>query len=170
MQYGIAVFPSQEVQDYANGWRIRYDPNYSKIPPFLTVRDREAWSDEQLSAALKHLETVTAGLSSFLIRFNRVSNFYPITPTLYLALDDPLPMKVLHEAVCSGPLAVQHSKFVYTPHVTIGQQMNADELHDLYGNLRMSAIKLTSTVDRIQLIEVPDDGNWSILRTFPFGG
>ncbi|MUT66154.1 2'-5' RNA ligase family protein [Paenibacillus sp. NEAU-GSW1] len=168
MQFGIAAFPSKEVQDFANGWRIRHDPRYSAIPPHLTVRDKSELSEEQLQETVAHLDKVTATLTPFTIRFNRVSTFYPVNNVLYLALEDPLPFKHLHQLICNGPLAIQKQNYVYTPHVTIGQQMNADELHDLYGNLRMSKVDLTTKIDRIHLLHATENGFWTAYQSFLF--
>ncbi|MFF2093495.1 2'-5' RNA ligase family protein [Paenibacillus sp. NPDC058174] len=168
MQFGIAAFPSKEVQDFANGWRIRHDPKYNAIPPHLTLRDKEELSKEQLKEAVAHLDTVTSALSPFTIRFNRVSTFFPVSNVLYLALEDPLPVQQLQQAICSGPLAIPAPNYVYTPHVTIGQQMEPGELHDLYGNLRMSDVSLESVIDRIHLLHATENGFWTAYQSFQF--
>ncbi|GLX68302.1 2'-5' RNA ligase family protein [Paenibacillus glycanilyticus] len=170
MLYGIAVFPSQAVQDFANSWRIRHDPHYSIIPPHMTVREKEELSDIQLPTIIEHLQTVASEMKPFQITFNRVSSFYPASHVLYLALKDPTPMIRLHEAVCSGPLHVPAPNFVYTPHVTIGQNMPPDELHDLYGNLRMSSVNLTTEIDQLHLLRKTASDMWHIDKTFLFEG
>lgn len=38
MKYGVVIFPSKKLQDIANSYRKRYDPNYALIPPHLTLR------------------------------------------------------------------------------------------------------------------------------------
>ncbi|NIK22528.1 2'-5' RNA ligase family protein [Paenibacillus lupini] len=170
MLYGIAVFPSQAVQDFANSWRIRHDPHYSIIPPHMTIRDKEELSESQLPAITEHLEAVASQTKPFQIRYNRVSSFYPASHVLYLALEDPAPMIKLHQAVCQGPLDVPAPNFVYTPHVTIGQNMPPDELHDLYGNLRMSEVNLTSTIDSLHLLRKTASGVWHVDKTFALKG
>lgn len=170
MKYGIAVFPEKQVQDAADGWRARHDPNYCNIPAHMTIREAEEWSDGQLATAIEQLDAAAALTAPFRISFNRVSSFYPVSNVLYLALEDPAPMIRLHENVCNGPLAIQARRYVYTPHVTLAQQLSDDELHDLYGNWRMSKIDLTTTIDRIHLLYQTEKGSWTAYQTFLLKG
>ncbi|OMF22742.1 phosphoesterase [Paenibacillus sp. FSL H8-0548] len=170
MLYGIVAFPEKHVQDFANSWRRRYDPHYSAIPAHLTLREAQEWSDEELQLAVAHLEQATAALPPFTIALDRVSTFYPVSHVLYLALQDTAAMQRLHEAICCEPLAITASKYVYTPHVTIGQELSADELHDLYGNLRMQSIHISSKIDRIQLLYQTDNGSWTAFQSFLLRG
>ncbi|MBD2870091.1 2'-5' RNA ligase family protein [Paenibacillus arenilitoris] len=170
MFYGIAVFPEKHVQDLANSWRRRYDPHYAAIPAHMTVRDQEDWTEQQLQTAVDYLEQATAALSPFTVRFNRVSSFFPVSHVLYLALEDTAAMQELRNAVCSGPLTVKAPKHVYTPHLTIGQKMSADELHDMYGNLRMQSIDAVSRIDRIHLLYQTDNGSWTAYQSFLLRG
>lgn len=170
MQFGIVVYPSEEVQEYANRFRIRHDPHYSIIPPHMTIRENEEITEEQLPAVITHLESITAAVAPFTIRYNRVSTFFPVNNVVYLALEDPLPMIELHKAICSGPLAIPAPNYVYTPHTTIGQQMMADELHDIYANLKMSIINLSTTIDKVLLLHKAENDSWTAYQTFHLRG
>lgn len=170
MLYGIALFPGKDIQDAANGWRIRHDPHYCNIPPHMTLREAEEWDEEKLKQAISHLQTVASQAKPFQMTFNRVSTFFPVSHVLYYALEDPSPVIQLHQSICTGPLEVAHSKYVYTPHVTIGQNMNESELHDLYGKLRMSDIHFTSLVDRLHLLYQTDQGGWTAYQSFQLEG
>lgn len=170
MLFGIAVFPEKHVQDLANSWRKRHDPHYCLIPAHMTIREAEEWSDAQLQLAVGHLEQVTMGLAPFAIRYNRVSSFYPVNHVLYLALEDAAPVQKLHASICTGPLTVENPTYVFTPHLTIGQQMSADELHDQYGNLRMQAFDIVTKVDRIHLLYQVENGSWTTHQTFLLRG
>ncbi|MBH5316865.1 2'-5' RNA ligase family protein [Paenibacillus sp. GSMTC-2017] len=170
MLYGIAIFPDKEIQDAANSWRVRHDPHYCNIPAHLTLRDAEEWDDSTRELAILHLQHVASAFKPFSIRFNRVSTFFPVSNTLYLALEEPQTVITLKQAICSGPLVQPLSNQVYTPHVTIGRDMPADELHDLYGNLRMSSIDYSTVVDRFHLLYKTDQGGWTALQSFQFKG
>lgn len=170
MLYGVVVFPEKHVQDFANSWRRRLDPHYSAIPAHLTLREAEEWSDDELQAAVNHLEQITSAMPAFSIQLNRVSTFYPVNHVLYLALQDTVPMQQLHDKVCSGPMTIAEPKYVFTPHVTIGQELSADELHDVYGNLRMQVIDLSSRIDRVHLLYQTDNGSWTAYQSFLLRG
>ncbi|RJE90734.1 phosphoesterase [Paenibacillus sp. 1011MAR3C5] len=170
MLFGIALFPEKEVQDAANSWRIRHDPHYCHIPPHMTLREAEDWSDEKLQQAISHVKAVAVQTPPFLMTFNRVSTFFPVSHVLYYALEDPAPVIKLHQEICSGPLAITQPKYVYTPHVTIGQQLAEGELHDLHGKLKISQIRYTSHVDRVHLLYQTDQGAWTAYQSFQLEG
>jgi 2'-5' RNA ligase len=170
VQFGIAVFPSKEVQDIANSYRKRYDPHYSLIQPHLTVREKEEWSDEQLRHAVAHLERAAQGLTPFAIHFNRFSTFYPVNNVVYMALSDTEPMQRLHDAVCSGELAEPERAYLYNPHLTVGREMNSDELHDVLAGLRQTPLDLTVRVDRFHLLYETGNGAWTAHQTFLLQG
>lgn len=169
MQYGIAIFPDKSVQDEANKWRIRYDPHYCHIPAHMTLRDPEEWGKSTLETVVRHLEQVAAAVQPFTVHFNRVSTFFPVNHVLYFALEDPAPVEKLHSTICDGPLALHEERFVFTPHVTIGQNMASDELHDIYGNLRMKELSLASTIDRFHLLYQTEQGGWTSHQSFQLG-
>ncbi|MEK3885227.1 2'-5' RNA ligase family protein [Paenibacillus sp. PL2-23] len=170
MIYGIALFPDKEVQDAANSWRIRHDPHYCHIPAHMTLREAEEWDDVKLERAVKHLDAVSASFKPFEVTFNRVSTFFPVSNTLYYALEDPSQVDNLHRAICSGPGMQQPYNYVYTPHVTIGRKLQEEELHDLYGNLRMTEIRLSSYIDRIHLLYQTEQGGWTAYQSFQLKG
>jgi 2''-5'' RNA ligase len=170
MQYGIAILPTREIQEFADSWRRRYDPYYDKIVPHLTVREREEMDESRLAEAVHQLKRTVARFAPFSLLFNRVSTFYPVTNTLYLAPERPETVIELHHAVCQGSLSLESPKYVYTPHITIAQEMSPDELHDLYGRLRMMRFDLKMDVNEIHLFERAEDGRWSIRQSFALGG
>jgi 2'-5' RNA ligase len=170
VQFGIAVFPSKEVQDVANSYRKRYDPHYSLIQPHLTIREKEEWSDERLERAVELLEQAAQSIAPFTIHFNRFSTFYPVDNVVYMALSDPEPMQRLYESVCKGELAERNRAYVFNPHLTIGQGMNSDELHDVLASVRTRPLDLTSRIDRFQLLYQTDNGAWTAYQTFLLRG
>ena len=56
MKYGIVLFPSKKLQDIANSYRKRYDPNYALIPPHLTLRTPFEVSEDEISGVVATLE------------------------------------------------------------------------------------------------------------------
>ncbi|MEI7028364.1 2'-5' RNA ligase family protein [Paenibacillus sp. y28] len=170
MKYGIAVFPPKSIQDTANSLRKRYDPNYSLIPPHLTVREAGETDETGLQHIISHLNQLTAELAPFPITFNRFSTFYPVNPVIYMATADPEPFRRLHRKVCSGPLEVANPRYEFHPHLTIGQNLNNDELHDVLASLRNRPIDLTFIADRLHLLYQTDNRAWTTHQTFLLQG
>lgn len=170
MNCGIAVFPTTEVQDFANSYRKRFDPHYSMINPHLTIRDKEEWTNEQLDAAVKHLERVTASFSPFTLQFNRFTSLYPSSNTIIIGLENRVHMELLHEAVCSQVLQEHHVQHPYHPHLAIGQQMSNDELQDVLSSLSKIPVNFTCFIDRVHLLYQTDNGAWTTYQTFLLKG
>ena len=166
MNYGIAVFPSVEIQEFANHYRRRYDPHFALIEPHLTVREKEEWNDQQVHTAIQELERAAEALEPLELQFNRFSTFYPVNNVIYMALADPAPLVRLHQKLCAGPLTEASKLYAYTPHLTIAQSMNDDELHDVLASLKNKPLSFQCTIDRIVLLKQEEDGRWSRHREF----
>jgi 2'-5' RNA ligase len=170
MNCGISIFPSKEVQDFANSYRKRFDPKYNMIQPHLTLREKQQWSASELASATARLERVTQNLSPFDIHFDRFSSYYPTNNVIYMALSDNEFMNDCYHAICSDELAEPRKDYHYHPHLTIGQQMGSDELHDVLASLRKVPIDLTSHVDRIHLLYQTENEAWTVYQTFLLRG
>lgn len=84
MNYGIVIFPSEEVQEFANNYRKRYDSHFAFIPPHITVKSTFPLDDESLPKAVEFLNKVTSEIAPFSIEFNRFSTFFPTNNVVYI--------------------------------------------------------------------------------------
>jgi 2'-5' RNA ligase len=136
----------------------------------LTIREPNEWSSEQLQLAVIHLEKITASYEPFTVRFNRFSTFYPASNVIYMAMEEPEPFSRLYETICSGPLHEENTLHRYNPHLTIGQQLSSDELHDVYASLRKIKIDFQVKVDRVHLLYQTENQAWTAHQTFLLRG
>ncbi|MBP1156207.1 MULTISPECIES: 2'-5' RNA ligase family protein [unclassified Paenibacillus] len=166
MFYGIAVFPPTEIGEFADLYRRRYDPHYPLIKPHLTLRDKEAWDNEQLVGVISQLERAAEEVDPFELNFNRFSTFYPVNHVIYMALANPGPMVDLRNRICTELLSDNEKPYSYTPHVTVAQQLGTDELHDVLSSLRNTSLSLECTIDRFSLLRQEPNGSWSPIREF----
>ncbi|WP_188208045.1 YjcG family protein [Alkalibacillus aidingensis] len=168
VNYGIAIFPSKEVQDIANSYRMRYDPRYSLIPPHITLKERFQASQERIDQVAEECQKLANEMMPFDIEINRVSSFSPVTHTVYLRVEDHESLTYLNEKMHEEPFPGERQhKFV--PHITISQDLSEDEHSDVYGSLRMNTFDIKDTVDRFQLLYELEDGSWTVYETFKFG-
>ncbi|MBD1371246.1 2'-5' RNA ligase family protein [Hazenella sp. IB182357] len=165
MDFGIAAFPQKSVQDKINSYRKRYDAHYSLIPPHITLRDKFELKEDQLEDAVLCLEKIAKETSCFKLNFNKVSHFYPTSNTIYLAIDNPTPLIELHDRIDQEFGSVQ-KPYEYQPHLTIGQKMEEQELHDVYGRLRMNSFDLETEITRFHLMYQLENEAWNIYQTF----
>ncbi|WP_124727755.1 2'-5' RNA ligase family protein [Staphylospora marina] len=165
MYFGIAVFPQKHVQDVANSYRKRYDPHYTLIPPHITLMDRFEMAEEEAEKLVPELERIASETEAFRIRLHKVSNFYPASHTIYLAVEDSAPLVTLHKKIKSVVGRVE-SPYEFIPHLTIGQKLPQDELHDIYSSLRMTTFDLETKIDRFHLLYQLENGSWNIYQSF----
>ena len=167
MKYGIVIFPSKEIQDIANSYRKRYDPQYALIPPHITVKEAFEAENEDLDEIVKELEKIAADTKPFQLEVRKVSSFSPVTNTIYLKVEPVEELMKLNERLHSEKLPGKQS-FTFVPHITIGQELTHDEYSDVFGRLKMQHFNLTETVDRFQLMYQLENEMWSVHDTFTF--
>lgn len=168
MKCTIAVFPSPEVQDRANSYRMRYDSQYALIQPHVKLKWPFNASEQDLPQIINQIEKVAAETDPFEITFHKIKTFYPTNFVLYFGIQDASPLEKLHSHLNEGPLH-REEKYVFVPHLTIGQDMVEDEFHDVYGRLKMIRLKLHSKIDRISLLYQLGDKTWTTHQTFLLG-
>lgn len=169
MKYGIVIFPSTEIQDEANTLRKRYDPKYPYISPHITLKytfDMDDTLREQVVEALKEIAKET---KPFAIEINKISSFSPVSNAIYFKIENTDTLIELNEKMHTGVFPPERDH-AFIPHITIAQDLPADEYSDIYSSLRMREIHFTDTIDRFQLCYQLDNGNWTIDETFHFGG
>lgn len=165
MYFGIAVFPQKSVQDIVNSYRKRYDPHYSLIPPHITLKEKFDLPEEKVDEAAEKLESISKQFKAFTIKFHKVSHFHPTSNTIYLAIENSEPLIQLHNRI-KDVFEPVDSPYDYIPHLTIGQKMSDDELHDVYGSLRMRNFELETKIDRFHLLYQLENGVWNIYQSF----
>lgn len=167
MKYGIVIFPSREVQDKANSLRMRYDSHYSLIPPHITIK--EAFTTDNIEAATKHIEEKLEQIAPFTLEICKIKSFHPISPVLYFAIEDNPVIYKLYNEINSGILQ-NDSRYTFTPHITIAQDIAPQEIHDIYSALSMKDYDLSFKVDRIHLLYQMENGAWTNYQTFLLKG
>ncbi|MGJ9383898.1 YjcG family protein [Salipaludibacillus sp. CF4.18] len=168
MKYGIAVFPSKDLQDIANSYRKRYDPKYAKVPPHLTLKAAFELNEDEEDDMIKQLREIASTSNPFTLKIGKYSTFHPVTNTIYMKVTENEDLFALHAKLNEGDLTID-VEHPYVPHITIGQEMNYDELSDVYGRLKLETIHHEETVDRFSLMYQLENGAWSVHETFVLG-
>ncbi len=165
MKYSVVIFPAKNVQEFANSYRKRYDSAYAAIPPYIRLKEAFDVEEGQLAALVNHLQHVADKTDSFQAKFHRFATFHPTNNVIYLALQNKQPFEQLHKQI-SESCGKTEETYAFVPHLTIGRDMNDDELKDVYGQLSMEKVDLTAEIDRFHLIYELVDGIWSVHQTF----
>ncbi|WP_181349109.1 YjcG family protein [Thalassobacillus sp. CUG 92003] len=168
MKYGIAIFPSKNIQDIVNSYRKRYDPHYALIPPHITLKEAFEATDEEIELYVEELKKVAIETEPFDYEIHKVSSFTPVTNTIYLKVEPSEEMYNLNERLHSGALPSEQ-EFSFVPHLTLAQKLAYEEYSDVYGSLSMHNFDLKDTVHRFQLLYQLENGSWSVFETFRLG-
>ncbi|MFD1426773.1 2'-5' RNA ligase [Kroppenstedtia sanguinis] len=169
MKFGIATFPGKVIQDFANSYRKRYDPNYTLIPPHITLKESFHLDEKMLPQAVEHLEQVAQETAPFNIHFHKIGSFHPTNNVVYMAVENADEINRLHEKINRGQLH-HESGYKFIPHITIGQKLPQDELLDVYGSLRMLSVDMNSWIDRFHLMYQLENGSWTLYQSFLLQG
>ncbi|MDA1475875.1 YjcG family protein [Bacillus changyiensis] len=168
MKYGIVLFPSKKLQDIANSYRKRYDPNYSLIPPHLTLRTTFEASNEKIAKVVTQLREISKQLRPISIKITKFSSFAPVNNVIYMKVEPTAELTELHEKMYSGILEDQ-PEYAFVPHFTIAQNLSYDEHSDVLGSLKMREASHEEMVDRFHLLYQLDNGSWTVYETFILG-
>jgi 2'-5' RNA ligase len=168
MKYGIALFPSKKVQDFANSYRKRYDSHYALIPPHLTLKSAFEASDEEIKTLVKELWKIAEDTEPIPLKITKFSSFYPVNNVIYLKVEPNETLQKLHEQFYSG-VFTDKPEYAFVPHITIGQSLSDAEHSDVYGQLKMQKVYFEETIDRFHLLYQLENGSWTVYETFRLG-
>ncbi|KAB2337717.1 hypothetical protein F7731_06395 [Cytobacillus depressus] len=168
MKLGIVIFPSKKVQDFANSYRKRYDPNYSLIPPHITLKPAFTVPDEGMEQLTIKLNEISNSNKPFQIQSTKFSSFKPVNNVIYLKIDSCDELSELQKKL-NETIDIDNPEYAFVPHISVGQKLSDDEHSDVYGTLRMNQFNLEDTVDRFHLLYQLENGSWTVYETFRLG-
>ncbi|PLR78789.1 hypothetical protein CU633_03065 [Bacillus sp. V3-13] len=168
MKFGIVIFPTKKLQDFANSYRKRYDAHYALIPPHLTLRSAFEATEEQITELAKKLEDIAGKYEPFRLKVYRVSSFHPVNNVIYLKVEPTEELKGLHNDFLKS-FDDGQPEYAFVPHITIGQNLSDAEHSDVYGSLKMLKVEHEETVDRFHLLYQLENGQWTVYETFRLG-
>lgn len=168
MKYAICIFPSKEIQDAANAYRKRYDPQFPYIAPHITLKYRFDMDDTLRDTIVEELRKIAQNTKPFTINITKVGTFAPVTNTVYLKVTSIPELVQLHEQMHSGKFP-EESPYPFGPHVTIAQELTNDEYSDIYGSLQMKEVSFEDKIENFSLVKQAEDGTWEVYETFTFG-
>ncbi|MBD3109888.1 2'-5' RNA ligase family protein [Bacillus sp. AGMB 02131] len=167
MKYGVVIFPSKKLQDIVNSYRKRYDPNYSLIPPHITIKYTFESTEEEIAKVAKYLEEVAADTNPFTLRVLKVSTFQPVNNVIYLKVEPTSELVSLQQKLQNDLMG--SDEFSFVPHITLGQKLTDAEHSDVFGQVSMLDLRHEETVDRFHLLYQLENGSWTVYETFRLG-
>ena len=169
MRYGIALFPSKDLQDRVNSYRKRYDTHYAFIKPHITVKGPFELKDEEVDSFVEKLDRVKKGIGPIHIVVDKVRSFHPINNVIFFRVDDDPALTELHQILHQSDFPDTKS-YNFVPHITIAQDLSDVEHVDIYEQLKMIHFYHEETIHSFNLLYQEANGTWKTYRTFDLGG
>jgi len=144
------------------------DPLAESIPTHVTLLPPTEVAEEELEAAVKHLEEVAAQGRPFPMVLRGTGTFRPTSPVVFVQVSGGIAdYELLEKEVRQGPLD-RPLDFYYHPHVTVAHHVPEPILDQAFTEL--SDFECAFEVDEFHLYEHGDDGVWRPVRSFTLGG
>lgn len=166
--YTIAMIPPESVRNKADNYRKRYDTQYGQIPAHIKLVEPFEYPEENISDLISRIKEIAAKSRPVTLSFHRIGTFYPANPVIYFGIQDKSDIINLHHALLEKiPQARDH--YAYVPHLTIARDLPNDELHDVYGRLKMLDIDMTCEIREIHLLVRQPQEKWEEVESFTLG-
>jgi 2'-5' RNA ligase len=144
------------------------DPLAESIPTHVTLLPPTEVAEEELEAAVKHLEEVAAQGRRFPMVLRGTGTFRPTSPVVFVQVSGGIAdCELLEKDVRQGPLD-RSLDFNYHPHVTVAHHVPEPNLDRAFTEL--SDFECAFEVEEFHLYEHGDDGVWRPVRSFALGG
>jgi 2'-5' RNA ligase len=144
------------------------DPLAESIPTHVTLLPPTEVAEEELEAAVKHLEEVAAQGRRFPMVLRGTGTFRPTSPVVFVQVSGGIAdCELLEKDVRQGPLD-RSLDFNYHPHVTVAHHVPEPNLDRAFTEL--SDFECAFEVEEFHLYEHGDDGVWRPVRSFTLGG
>lgn len=168
MNFGIAIFPSKQMQEVVNSYRKRYDSHYSLIPPHITLKSSFTATEERIKEISAKLREVSGKHEPFTLKILKASTFQPVNNVIYLKVDPNLELIALHEELHNDFLG-KEKEYKFVPHITIGQDLSDKEHNDILGQMRLMKFEHEEVVDQFHVLYQTDNGAWKVYETYQLG-
>ncbi|MEC1715853.1 2'-5' RNA ligase family protein [Schinkia azotoformans] len=166
MKYGIVIFPSKKLQDYANSFRKRYDPHISFIPPHVTLVNPFDSTEEEIKGIIQNLNNIALNSSPFTLEVYKAKTFHPVANKIFLAIKKDEELLNLHGKLNAHVFSNKEKTESFVPHITIGQKLSNPEHSDIVGQLTMMDVAHSEVVDRFHLLYQLNNDQWTTYETF----
>lgn len=118
LQYALVAYVKNELGRFVEELRRELHPELEHLPAHITILPPRILAGGE-AEALAELERLCGDVPPFEVGMDGVESFQPLTPTIYLAVDqEALRLHELHERLNTAALDF-YEEWPYMPHLTI---------------------------------------------------
>ena len=169
--FGVVLLVPDVLSRATDGIRRRYDPNFSRIGPHVTVlppRPLPLTRREVLDAVRRAADVTRP----FACSLGVIRTFDPVMPVVYASLRrGRAPLRRLHARLARGRLRGAEM-FPYVPHLTLGQKLDSRRLRRAMALSEriFSSLEKSWTAERLVVVERLTEDRWLSLSPIPLDG
>lgn len=169
MILGLALIPSKSFQDEVNAYRKRYDKEYVRIQPHITIKSRFEVNDAEVDNVKAEIEKRVQGAQPAEVHATKASNFAPTTNVIYFKVEKTDALDDLF-ARFNGKDFYGEAEHPFIPHFTIAQGLTSQEFEDIYGQVRLAGVDHKETISQLSLLQFDEAADkWQVLENYPLG-
>lgn len=169
MILGLALIPSKSFQDEVNGYRKRYDKQYVRIKPHVTIKSQFEVNDADFEQVKAEIAKRVEGAQPAVVHATKASNFAPTTHVIYFKVEKTDALEDLFNRF-NGEDFYGEAEHPFIPHFTIAQGLTSQEFEDIYGQVRLAGIDHKETINQLSLLQFDEAADkWKEVETYPLG-
>lgn len=136
MNIGLALIPSKSFQDEVNGYRKRYDTEYARIMPHITIKSHFEINDDELDSVKEEVKKIrrfrTCRCSCY-----KASSFKPTNNVIYFKVAKTDELEQLFNLFNTEDFHGE-AEHPFVPHFTIAQGLTSQEFGGYIWSSRIS--------------------------------
>lgn len=167
MNLGIVIFPSKDLQNYANSFRKHYDPHYNLIPPHVTLINPFQATETEANELAGKLKEIAKKYNPINLQAYKISSFQPVTNVIYLKLKKNETLEQLQHEVLN--VVNVEPEYAFVPHITISQQLTNIDHANIYATLRATDVNISDIIDRFHILYQLENKSWTVFETIRLG-
>ncbi|UDI78695.1 2'-5' RNA ligase family protein [Staphylococcus taiwanensis] len=166
MNIGLALIPSKSFQDEVNGYRKRYDTEYARIMPHITIKSHFEINDAELDSVKEEVKKRLEGFGPVEVHATKASSFKPTNNVIYFKVAKTDELEQLFDKFNTEDFHGE-AEHPFVPHFTIAQGLSSQEFEDIYGQVELAGVDHKETIDELSLLSYDeDDDKWKVIDTF----
>lgn len=164
---GVTIELPAPFQAQVDEARQRYGAHADDWASHVTILAPIEADDAVMGSVIAHLEHVASQTPAFRMTLRGTGTFRPVSPVVFIMVAEGISeCEQLEAAVRSGDLGVE-ARFPYHPHVTLVHDVDEAAMDRAFEEV--AAYEASFTVASMVLHENVD-GQWQVVREFPFTG
>jgi 2'-5' RNA ligase len=171
LQYAVVAYVRNPIGRFVETLRRELYPAHAYLPAHLTFLPPRCLNGSEENA-LETLGLICSTVEPFKVSVGKVESFVPVTPTVYLRVEETATMRELHDRLNAG-IFLCEEQWVYRPHLTI-VRLTGDE--QAQAALEVSRQRWegyrgprTITVDELTFVREGPNNRWIDLAPVPLG-